>query len=70
MGVIKNKEEMVKDIADDINAGKKIELEDVTLEDIKALEGFDYIVTSGEYFNVMIRRKFEKFAPAPSCFQT
>lgn len=56
---IKNKEEMIKDITDKINNGKEIRLKNPTIEDIKSLKDFDYIITPGAYFDVIIRRKFE-----------
>lgn len=56
---VKGKKELIKEVADKINNGKEIRLENPTIEDIKALKEFDYITTTGAYFDIMIRRKFE-----------
>lgn len=65
---MKNAEEMVKDIADKINNAKEIKIDNPTLEDIKALNEFDYIVTPGKYFDVRVRKKFrvESFLGFPT----
>lgn len=56
--MIKTQEDYLKEIADKINNGKRYDIEDPTIEDIKKLKDHDYIITSGKYFPVMIRRKF------------
>lgn len=54
----KSKEDYIKEIAEEINKGKCLEIENPTREDILNLKKFDYIVTEGEYFPVIIRRKY------------
>lgn len=58
MNNIKTQEDYVKAIAEQINNGKKYELDNPTIEDVIALENFDYIVTDGAYFPVMIRKRY------------
>jgi hypothetical protein len=54
----KTQEDYIKEIADKINNGKKYELENPTLEDIKNLKDFDYIVTDAKYGQVIIRKRY------------
>lgn len=54
----KTQEEYIKEIAEKINNATKYEIENPTVEDIKKLKDFDYIVTDGVYFPVMIRRRY------------
>lgn len=52
-------EDYIKEIADKINNGKCIELDNPTLKDIKSLKEFDYILTDGLYFPVIIRKRYK-----------
>lgn len=54
----KSQEDYVKEIADRINSGKCYELENPTKKDILKLKDFDYILTNGEYFPIIIRKKY------------
>lgn len=55
----KNQEDYIKEIAEQINNGKKYDIENPTIEDIKKLEKFDYIITDGAYFPVIIRKRYK-----------
>lgn len=55
---MKTKEEYMKEIADKMNNGKCYEIENPTIEDIESLKEYEYIITDGEYFPVMIRRRY------------
>lgn len=55
----KTQEEYLKEIAEQIKNGKKYEIENPTLEDIENLKDFDYIISDGKFFPVMIRRRYK-----------
>lgn len=54
----KTQEDYLKEIAEQINNAKCYEIENPTKEDILKLKDFDYIITEGLYFPVMIRRRY------------
>ena len=54
----KSQEDYIKEIANKINNGKRYEIENPTKEDILKLNDFDYIITNGAYFEVIIRRRY------------
>lgn len=54
----KSQEDYLKEIAENINKGKKYEVHNPTIKDIKKLKDHDYIITGGKYFPVMIRRRY------------
>lgn len=56
--VIKSQAAYIKEIAEQINSGKRYEIDNPTIEDIEKLEEFDYIITEGKYFPVMIRKRY------------
>lgn len=56
---MKTKEEYIKEIADKINNGKCYEIENPTIEDIKALKEYEYIITDSEYFPIVIRKRYK-----------
>lgn len=55
----KNQEDYIKEIAKKINNGQCYEIENPTKEDILNLKDFDYILTNGVYFPVMIRKRYK-----------
>lgn len=55
----KNQEDYIKEIAEKINNGKCYKIENPTKEDILKLKDFDYIITNGVYFPVMIRKRYK-----------
>lgn len=55
----KSQEDYLKEIAEKINNGKKYEIENPTIDDIKNLKDFDYIISEGAYFPVIIRKRYE-----------
>lgn len=55
---MKTQEDYIKEIAEQINNGKRYEIENPTIEDIERLNDFDYIITEGKYFPVMIRKRY------------
>ena len=55
----KNQEDYIKEIAEKINNGKCYKIENPTKEDILNLKDFDYILTNGVYFPVMIRKRYK-----------
>lgn len=54
----KSQEDYLKEIAEKINNGKCYEIDNPTKEDILKLNEFDYIITEGKYFPVMIRKRY------------
>lgn len=54
----KSQEDYIKEIAEQINNGKCYEIENPTKEDILKLKDFDYIITEGAYFPVIIRKRY------------
>lgn len=56
--MIKSQEDYLKEIAEKINNGKRYDIDNPTIEDVLKLEDFDYIVTGGKYFPVMIRKRY------------
>lgn len=54
----KTQEDYLKEIAEQINNAKCYEIENPSKEDILKLKDFDYIITKGLYFPVMIRRRY------------
>lgn len=54
----KSCKDYVREIADKINSGEEKFIENPTLEDILSLKDFDYIVTNGAYFPVIIRKRY------------
>lgn len=55
---IKSKEDYIKEIAEKINSGKCYEIENPKREDVLNLKDFDYIITNGGYFPVIIRKSY------------
>lgn len=55
---MKSKEDYIKEIAKKINSAKCFEIENPTIEDIKKLKDFEYIITEGAYFPVIVRKRF------------
>lgn len=56
---LKTQEDYLKEIADKINNGVMYEVDDPTVEDVLKLGDYDYIVSNGKYFPVMIRKRRE-----------
>lgn len=56
---MKTKEEYIKEIAEQINNGECYEIDSPTKKDILKLKDFDYIITEGLYFPVMIRKRYK-----------
>lgn len=69
---LKTQEDYLKEIADEINKGREIYLENPTIKDIKDLKGHDYIVTDGAYFPVIIRKRYilDTVLKIPVLFET
>ncbi|MDB2162213.1 hypothetical protein PMX22_20750 [Clostridium butyricum] len=59
MTQFKSQEDYIKEIAEKINNGKRYEIENPTLEDILKLNDYDYIITEGFYFPLMIRKRYK-----------
>lgn len=55
---IKTQEDYLKEIAEKFNNAKKYEIDNPTLEDILNLKEYESIITEGEYFPVIIRKKY------------
>lgn len=68
----KTKEDYLKEIADEINKGKEIYIENPTVEDIEKIEGHNYIITDGAYFPVIIRKRYilDTVLKVPVLFET
>ena len=56
---MKTQEDYMKEIAEKINNAKRYYIENPTLEDIKNLKEFDYIITPTNYFDVKINKKYD-----------
>lgn len=54
----KSQADYLKEIAEKINNGKRYEIDNPTIRDIKKLKDFDYIVSNGAYFPVTIRKRY------------
>lgn len=54
-----SQEDYLKEIAEEINKGKCYEIDNPTVEDILKLGNYDYIVSEGAYFPVIIRKRRE-----------
>lgn len=57
MEKIKCQTDYIKEIADEINKGKEYRIDNPTVKDVLKLENYDYIVSEGAYFPVIIRRR-------------
>lgn len=55
---MKNFNDYMKEIAEEINNGKMYQIENPSKEDILKLKDFDYIITEGAYFPVIIRKRY------------
>ena len=66
----KRQEDYLKEIAKQINNAKCYEIENPTKEDILKLKDFDYIITEGAYFPVIIRKRYliDTFFNIPTVF--
>ena len=56
---MKSQEDYIKEIADKINNAKRYYIENPTIEDIRNLKDFDYIITPAKYFDVRINKKYD-----------
>lgn len=59
MTKFKSQNDYLKEIADSINNAKVYEIESPTVEDVKKLKDFDYIITPTDYFSVRINKRYK-----------
>lgn len=55
---MKSQDDYLKEIAKKIESGKCYNIENPTKKDILKLKDFDYIITEGKFFPVIIRKRY------------